>query len=72
MIQQGGPVAHQVGNTASIAGAFQDFVGNDGDRLGVIELEPALLPPAGEIRGGDDQKLFQVSRAEVHEESARM
>lgn len=56
--QQGGTKAHELRDAFAVAGAFEDLEGNDGDRLWIVELEAARLPPPGEIGGDDDEKLL--------------
>jgi hypothetical protein len=56
--QDRGAVAHEFGDGAAVAGAFDDLVGDDGDGLGVVELHAARLAAAGEVGGGDDEEFF--------------
>ena len=43
---------HQVGDAFAFARAFENFVGDDGDRLGMVELEPLGAAFARELGGG--------------------
>src|SRR4029434_4485436 len=60
-----GAVAHQVCDATPVPRAFHDLVGDDGDGLGVVQLETAGLPAAGEVGGGDNEQLFDFARGEV-------
>ena len=57
---------HQVGDAFAFARAFEDFVGDDGDRLGMVELEPLGAALARELGGGKDGEAFQLGRREQH------
>ena len=65
-LEDGGAVAHEGGDGFAVAGAFHDLVGDDGDGLGVVELEAAGLAAAGEIGGDYDEEFFLFTRGEVH------
>jgi hypothetical protein len=49
------PVAHEIGHAAAVTRSFKDLVGENGDALGVIKLQAALLTAPREIRRNDDQ-----------------
>jgi hypothetical protein len=57
-----GAEAHEVGDGAAVAGALHDLVADDGDRLGIVELQAARLAAAGEIGGDDDEEFFAFAR----------
>ena len=61
-----GAEAHEIGDGTAVAGAFHDLVGDDGDGLGIVELEAAGLAPAGKIGGDDDQEFFALARGQMH------
>ena len=48
---------HQFGHRAAVARAFDDEVGDDGDRLGMVELDAALQPAARHHGRHRDQEL---------------
>ena len=44
-----------------------ELITDQGDGLGVVELEPARAAPLGQQRGGEDQQLVFFSRGQVHD-----
>ena len=54
------------GDRPPVARALHDLIGDDGDRLGVIEFQAACLSAAGEVGGDDDQEFFAFAREEMH------
>ena len=52
---------HQVGHRPTVAHSLEDLCSDESHRLGVIELEAALLPSARHIGGSEDQG-FSISR----------
>ena len=57
---------HQLGDGAAVARALDDEVGDQRDRLGMVELDAALEPPARHHRGHGDQQLVLLARRQVH------
>ncbi len=64
--EERGAEAHELGDGAAVARALHDLVGDDGDGLGVVELEAARLAAAGEVGGGDDEEFFAFAGGEMH------
>ena len=56
--------ADQLRDRLPVAGAFKDFVGDIGNRLGLIQLEAARPPLAGEFRGAKDCQTLHLRRCE--------
>jgi hypothetical protein len=48
---------HQVGDGAAVARALDDEVGDERDRLGIVELDAALEPAARHHGGHGDEQL---------------
>ena len=61
-------VAHQLGDGAAVARAFDDRRATVRDRLGIVELDAAREPALGEQRRGEEQQLVFFSRREFHVE----
>src|SRR5690606_29804801 len=51
---------------AAVAGPLDDEVGDERDGFGVVELDAALQPLAGDDRGHGDQKLVLFAWGEIH------
>ena len=64
--EQGGAVAHQLGDAAAVARAFHDGGADEGDRLGIVELEAARLAPLGQQCGGEEQQLVLFAWGQFH------
>src|SRR5258706_2487752 len=64
--EERGAEAHQLGDALAVARALEERRGDEGDRLGVVELEAARLAPLGDERGGEDQQLVLLPRRELH------
>jgi hypothetical protein len=64
--EDGRAEAHQFRHRLPIAGAFEDLVGDDRDRFGIIQLQSPLLTPARKVGGDHDEKFFLVARREMH------
>ena len=60
------PSLHQLGDAAAVARAFQDEIGDQRDRFGMVELDAALQPAARHHRGHGDQQLVLFARREIH------
>src|SRR5688572_29793050 len=58
---------HQVLHAAAFARAFEDRRTDEGDSLGIIELQSAALAPLGEQPGGENKELVFFSRGELHQ-----
>ena len=58
---------HQVGDGAAVAGALDDEVGDERDRLGVVELDAALEAPARHHGGHGDEQLVLLAGGEIHD-----
>ena len=61
-----GAERHQVGDAFAFARAFENFVGDDGDRLRMIELEPLGAAFARELGGGEYGETFKLGRRQQH------
>lgn len=57
---------HEFGNGAAIARAFDDEIGNEGDGLGMVELDATLEPATCHIGSHRNQKLVLLARGEIH------
>lgn len=57
---------HEFGHAPPVARAFDDEIGNEGNRLGVIELYPALQTPTRHHGGRRDEQLVLLTRREIH------
>src|SRR5438105_8544408 len=57
---------HKFGDGAAVARALDDEVGDDGDRLGVVELDAALQPAARHHGRHRDQELVLFAGGEIH------
>ena len=57
---------HQLGDRAAVAGAFDDEVGDQRDRFGMVELHAALQPLARDDRRHGNQQLVLFPRRQVH------
>jgi len=64
--EQRGAVAHELGDGAAVAGAFQDGGGDEGDGFGVVELEAAGSSSLCQESGGEDEELVLFARAQFH------
>src|SRR5258705_9208487 len=65
-IQDGDAEGHEVGDAAAVADAFQDLGGDQGERLGIVELEAAGPAPVRQLRGGEDEQLVLLAGGQVH------
>ena len=61
------PVAHQLGNGAAVARAFQDEIGNQRHRFRMVELDATLEPAARHHGGNRDQHLVFFPGRQIHE-----
>ena len=50
----------------SLARAFEDFVGDDRDGFGMVELQPLGPALARQLGGGKDGEAFKLGRREQH------
>src|SRR4029077_15503364 len=57
---------HQVVNAFAFARDYENFVGDDGDRLGMVELEPLGAAFAREFGGGKNCEVFKLGCGEPH------
>ena len=64
--QDRGAESDQVRDGSAVAGALEDFVGDDRDGLGVVHLQPAGAPLPGEFGGREDGEAFEFGRGQQH------
>src|SRR3954471_12295884 len=57
---------HQIGDGAAVARALDDEIGDDGYRLGMVELDAAIQPATRDDRGHRDQKLVLFAGRQIH------
>ena len=57
---------HQFGDGAAVARALDDEIGDERDRLGMVELDAALQPAARHHGGHRDQQLVFFARRQIH------
>ena len=57
---------HQLGDGAAVARAFDDEIGDERDRLRMIELHAALEPAPRHHRRHGDQQLVLLARGQMH------
>src|SRR5207237_9833401 len=67
--EHGGAVAHQFGDRFAIARAFQHVIGDQRDRLGVVELDAAFEAPRRDDRGHRYTQFVLLARGQVHAHS---
>ena len=60
---------HQLGDGFSIAYAFENLRGNQGDGFRVVEFQTARFAPTSDVGGRKDQQLVDLSLGEAHAES---
>ena len=58
---------HQLGHGPAVARTFDDEIGDQRYRLGMIEPDAALEPPARHHRGHGDQQLVLLAGGEIHD-----
>src|SRR5258708_9969631 len=58
---------HDLRNRFTVAGGFEYFSRDDGDRLRVIELQSARLPFACDFSGNEDEQFLLFARCQVHD-----
>src|SRR5262244_3533139 len=58
---------HQFGHGLAVARTFDDEIGDERHRLGMIELDATLAPPARHHRSHGDQQLVFFARGQVHD-----
>ena len=58
---------HQLCHGATIAGALDNEIGNDGNRLGMVELDAALEPSPRHHGRHRNQKLVLFAGRQIHE-----
>ena len=61
--QYGRPERHQLGDASPFPRAFENFVGDDGDRLRMIELQSFGPPPSRQLRRGKYGEAFKSRSA---------
>ncbi len=57
---------HAVRDALAVAGRFEDRLGDQRDRLAVVEFEAAVLALAGQVGHHVDQQFVDLARGEVH------
>src|SRR3546814_21006049 len=57
---------HQVGDGPPIAGTLDHEIADERHGLGMVELDAAFEPPAGDRRRHGDQQLVLLTGGEVH------
>jgi hypothetical protein len=65
-VENGRTESDKLGNAASVAGAFDNLVGDDGDRFRIIELQPPRAASARQFGGGIDGQSFHLGRCQKH------
>src|SRR5262249_58405524 len=60
------PDAHDLGDRLAVADELEDLRGDQSDRFGVIELQPARASFSRELASADDEKLFDFARSQAH------
>src|SRR5262249_13688538 len=63
----GPPRLHQFGHGLAVARTFDDEIGDERHRLGMIELDATLAPPARHHRSHGDEQLVFFARSQVHD-----
>jgi hypothetical protein len=61
-----GPKAHDLGDGPSLPNQLEYFGGDEGDGLGMIELQPAGATLPRDFSGSKDQQLVDFTGREVH------
>jgi len=70
--QDVGAGLHQVGDAAPVARALDDEVADQGDGLGMVQLDAAFQPPPRDLGRHGDQKLVLLTWAKVHPMGLRL
>ena len=65
-LEDGDAEGHQFGDAPAVADALEDLGGDEGQRLGIVQLEAPPPPPARHLGGGEDQQLVLLSGCQVH------
>ena len=65
--QDGAASAHDLGHALAVAGQLQQMAGNQGHRLGVVQLQAASPCAPGQLGGDEDQQLVAFLRGQVHD-----
>src|SRR3990172_446065 len=60
------PLRHELGDALAIPNPFKDLRSDQGQRLGVVQLEAARSPPPRHFSGGEDQQLLLLTRRQMH------
>src|SRR5262245_24949355 len=60
------PPGHELGRALAVADPLQHLGGDEGHRLGMVELEPARPPPPRQIGSDYDQQLFLLAWRQMH------
>ena len=66
VVRMAEPKPHQLNHRPSVTRAFQDFVGDQGDRLRVVEAQAAGTPAPGQLGGGEDRQALQFGGGQQH------
>jgi len=61
--------AHDLGDRTAVANQFEDFRGDEGHSLRMIQLETARTAFARQLAGRKDQQFVDFSRREVQDDS---
>src|SRR5688572_18937975 len=61
-----GAVAHEFGHGLAVAGTFENLGGDQGDDLGVVQLQAAVTTTSGKVASHDHQQLLLFARGQVH------
>ena len=57
---------HQLGDGAPVARALDDGIGDEGDRLGVVQLDAARESLARDLGGHGDEELVLLAGGQLH------
>src|ERR1700716_220750 len=59
-------MSDQIGNRSALPRAFEDFVGDDGNGFGTVQLEPLGTPPPRQFGRGEDRQTLELGGRQQH------